>query len=325
MRDLWKQFPFLTKVYLVLLLVLTVVFSTLILFRAQIACLTQLPTSLFSKKDAATQLARITQTSTVTVIPADQPRVIASINADIRSGPGNEYSIIALLTAGQMAEVVGVSVDQQWWAIKVPYVEGGQGWVSINQVNAENTGGVQVVSGGGDNAGSQISHKDVPSVQAITNVKIRNGPGTNYNQIGVLQSGQAAEVVGVSPDNLWWAIKSSSSEQQGWVAADFVAARNTDNVPVIGPQAIQASSGVPTPASSAPFLTAITIVNIRSGPGTQFAVVGRLDQGQKAEVVGRSADGQWWAIKVPSLPEGIGWVVGGYVKVENADNVPVLK
>jgi hypothetical protein len=38
-------------------------------------------------------------------------------------------------------------------------------------------------------------------------------------------------------------------------------------------------------------------VNVRAGPGTGYAVIGQLTQGQTATVIGKSADGQWWQIK----------------------------
>lgn len=46
-------------------------------------------------------------------------------------------------------------------------------------------------------------------------------------------------------------------------------------------------------------------VNIRSGPGTNYAVLGRLQNGQKASVTGKSIDGAWWRIDFAGQT---GWV-----------------
>ena len=44
----------------------------------------------------------------------------------------------------------------------------------------------------------------------------------------------------------------------------------------------------------------------------------------EGEIVGVSADGQWWAARVPSAPNEQGWVAAAYVEASNADDVPVL-
>ena len=65
-------------------------------------------------------------------------------------------------------------------------------------------------------------------------------------------------------------------------------------------------------------------VNIRTGPGTQYPIVGIAPLDTEGEIVGRSADGQWWAASVPSAPNEQGWVAAAYVEASNADDVPVL-
>ncbi len=50
-------------------------------------------------------------------------------------------------------------------------------------------------------------------------------------------------------------------------------------------------------------------LNIRSGPGVNFPVIGFARDGDEGEIVGRSADNRWWAAAVPTAPGGIGWVI----------------
>lgn len=71
-------------------------------------------------------------------------------------------------------------------------------------------------------------------------------------------------------------------------------------------------------------VTAPLGVNIRVGPGTEFPIVGVAPQNAEGEIVGRSLDGRWWAARVPTAPNGQGWVAADYVEAINADNVPVL-
>ncbi len=65
-------------------------------------------------------------------------------------------------------------------------------------------------------------------------------------------------------------------------------------------------------------------LNIRSGPGSNFPVIGFAQDGDEGEIIGRSANNRWWAAAVPSAPDGIGWVSADFVIATNAENVPVI-
>ena len=62
-------------------------------------------------------------------------------------------------------------------------------------------------------------------------------------------------------------------------------------------------------------------VNLRSGPGTGFAVAGSLEAGGSLPLIGRSADGQWWQVQTPGGPV---WVAASVSIAVNSDRVPVI-
>jgi heat shock protein HslJ len=80
----------------------------------------------------------------------------------------------------------------------------------------------------------------------------------------------------------------------------------------------------PEPSTPRGRVTSAQGVNIRSGPGVNYPVVGFARYGDEGEIVGRSADGRWWAASVPSAPDAVGWVSADFVAVSNVANVPVL-
>ena len=84
------------------------------------------------------------------------------------------------------------------------------------------------------------------------------------------------------------------------------------------------SPPAPAPGTPTGRVTAPKGVNIRSGPGTNYPVIGLAPFGAEAEIVGRSADGQWWAANIPAAPQGIGWASADFVAVQNAEDVPVI-
>jgi uncharacterized protein YgiM (DUF1202 family) len=83
------------------------------------------------------------------------------------------------------------------------------------------------------------------------------------------------------------------------------------------------SSGSPTSGTvpSAPqkqvSAVATDVLNIRAGPGLDYAVKGQLKQGDAITIIGKSADGLWWQFSG-------GWVSATYVQVSgDTSAVPV--
>ena len=72
-----------------------------------------------------------------------------------------------------------------------------------------------------------------------------------------------------------------------------------------------------------PQLVAPGSVNIRSGPGLNFEVIGTLNANTARPIVGRNSDASWWQIKITE--EQVGWVSGTVVTASNTNNVPLVE
>jgi len=84
---------------------------------------------------------------------------------------------------------------------------------------------------------------------------------------------------------------------------------------VIEPPAPQAASGV---------VIAPAGVNVRTGPGSDYPILGTADFGAEGAIIGRSADGLWWVTPIQAAPNGQGWVSADFIQASNAENVPVI-
>ena len=62
-------------------------------------------------------------------------------------------------------------------------------------------------------------------------------------------------------------------------------------------------------------------LNIRAGPGLDYAVVGGTIQGRRHRITGRNAATSWWRIDVNGHH---GWVFAGLVRAMEAERVPVI-
>ena len=89
---------------------------------------------------------------------------------------------------------------------------------------------------------------------------------------------------------------------------------------------VEATLVPPTPEPGDPVARVISRagVNIRTGPGLEYPVIGLAPFGTESEVVGVSQDGTWWVVNVPVSVNGQGWVSDEYVAVENGERVLVI-
>jgi SH3-like domain-containing protein len=98
------------------------------------------------------------------------------------------------------------------------------------------------------------------------------------------------------------------------------------------PSPTPSSSPTPVPATSTPASALLTLnvpaLNVRSGPGTQYSLIGQLTQSAPAEIVGQASaeQGQWWQIRFASGPGGVGWVTAdpAFVTARNTAIIPVV-
>jgi uncharacterized protein YraI len=95
-----------------------------------------------------------------------------------------------------------------------------------------------------------------PYIRAEEAVRVRAGPGTNYDRVGLLTPGETAPVVGKNADASWWQIEYAGAENGlGWVTAEFVTfVGDPASVPVVGQApatATPASTSAPSPTRAA--------------------------------------------------------------------------
>ena len=81
-------------------------------------------------------------------------------------------------------------------------------------------------------------------------------------------------------------------------------------------------TGLPTPDDVARVIVVINALNVRSGPGINYPIIGQVRANQEYEVLGRY--GRWWLISFPSRADDQGWISGDYVEAENIKNVPII-
>jgi uncharacterized protein YgiM (DUF1202 family) len=145
-------------------------------------------------------------------------------------------------------------------------------------------------------------------------VNVRSGPGTSFDSLGQLDAGERIQITARDSQVSWYQIiYPSTSQGLGWVAAQYVLVTpGTD---------IRLDS---TPTLAGPAGSIIQRLNVRSGPGTTFELLGLLEPGSLVSLTGKNSTSSWFQIYYPASSSGVGWVTSQFVQTDATANLPVL-
>ena len=243
--DFWKQTGFVTKIILGLMGIMLLVFLVLVLTSQGYLPGAKLLLNRIGQAEATeTPGIQIAPSPTAASFPPGTALVTAIGMTQVYSGPGEEFEKVALLEPGRQARIMGMNEAETWWAVELPYLQSGRGWVLSERVQAENTLEVRVVSA--ENPSGEVETQEFVG-KALTNINVRSGPGLNYQKVGVIEVDQEIALLGVDPLGFWYQVPAKDGpEGKGWVSVDYVQTSDSDELPVMGFQPANANLDVPT-------------------------------------------------------------------------------
>lgn len=169
-------------------------------------------------------------------------------------------------------------------------------------------------------------------------VNLRSGPGTSYELVGQAVLSDTLQIVGRNAAADWWQVCCTADKEPAWVKAEFVqtdqpAQKLAAVVPVVGTAKPTAAATEIAPASTTPAITitgviSADLVNLRSGPGTQFEIVGSMTLSQTVQISGKDQTGKWWQVNGPTGRANAAWIISEFVAVDKkapTDKLPVVE
>jgi uncharacterized protein YraI len=73
-----------------------------------------------------------------------------------------------------------------------------------------------------------------------------------------------------------------------------------------------APTEAPTPTPQPAMAKASDIINVRSGPGTEYDLAGALQKDERVQIIGKNPQGDWWQVQLSTGAQG--WVFGELVE-----------
>ena len=184
-------------------------------------------------------------------LPGDTVQTTARVN--FRSGPGTNYSVVAVASSGTLATITGSPVasgSYLWYPMEITGV--GSGWIASNYLSLVAMGNPEPTKTPTPLGGIGIGE----TVYTTANLNIRTGPGTGYSPIGVAPKGTAAVVTGsaIKVGSTYWFPLDVSGLGAGWASGSYLSTSPT----VQGPQLPDSSDpDDERPAENTPVVTPV--------------------------------------------------------------------
>ena len=219
---------------------------------------------------------------------------VSGSNVNVRSGAGTGYSIVGRKNSGDAITVYErkTSGGLNWGRI------GDNQWICLAYVRLENAGGTETPQPGSESNSSVSGDgtsavQDTGTVSSTTGLNVRSGPGTGYARIKTLSPGTVVSLYEYrTVDGVRWGRIQASQ----WVCMTYVQ--------------LSSQSGAESEQTGTGKVISTTVLNIRSGPGTNYSRVGQLTPGTKIEITEQTkTNGVSWGKTAQ------GWVCMTYVKM----------
>ena len=228
---------------------------------------------------------------------------------NVRSGPGLEYEVVATVAAGTQARIIGIGAQDDWYQVEIDGVEGPV-WIYQDLTTLSGSlAGVKrytsaeialLLPGGGSGDGVPLAI----TVPIIMNV--RSGPGLTYDVVRVVPAGTQGPIYGIDPDDEWFQIELDGLDTLVWVYQDLTTVVGS----LAGVRRITEQEIAMLPAA----VTQPQLLNVRSGPGTDYDVLAIVPQGTWARIIGIDTQAEWYQVELAELEEPA-WLFRDLTKV----------
>ena len=216
---------------------------------------------------------------------------------NMRSGPGSNYGVIGTLRNNDEVEIIK-EVDG-WYEIKF---NGKVGYVSSQYIKVVDNESSEEKPVEPEKPSVSVNKKGVVKVNSALNM--RSGPGSNYGVIGTLRNNDEVEII--KEVDGWYEIKFNG--KVGYVSSQYIKVLDNESNEEKPVEPEKPSVSV----NKQGIVKVNSALNMRSGPGSNYGVIGTLRNNDKVEII-KEVDG-WYEIKFNGK---VGYASKSYITIVN--------
>ncbi len=148
-------------------------------------------------------------------------------------------------------------------------------------------------------------------------LNVRAGPGIEYTRLGAVAGGTKLILSGRNESGTWVRGRVEGEDLKGWLSAKYMRIDgDVMTLPVLELRPAE-SQATPTTGTVSELKAAVTAhgLNVRAGPGIEYARLGAVAGGTELILSGRNEPGTWVRGQAPE--EGLeGWLSAKYMKID---------
>ncbi|MBX3014442.1 MAG: SH3 domain-containing protein [Caldilineaceae bacterium] len=152
-------------------------------------------------------------------------------------------------------------------------------------------------------------------------VNVRSYPDLVGEVVGQVQKGERLEILATSADEQWLQVccplGTNEGNRQSWIAASFIDLQ-PDATTTTASNTTASNSQISASLPAGDTVTGVissSLVNLRDGPGTNYAVVGQASEQTTIQLTGRNEAGSWWRICCPPNAPSTSWISAELVTI----------
>lgn len=237
----------------------------------------------------------------------------------VRTGPGLSYDQLGSVKLNEVVERLESNADETWH--KIRKLDGSlTGWSFAAYL--QNLGGTTPDDGdtgsgdtgsggsgtGGDTGSGTTNPPDDEDIDwyrvTASSLKIRTGPGLEFEAIGAFTFGELVEKLDASPDNQWLKVRSKDGKKLGWSFGEYLISVHD---PSSGPPP---STTVPEYNDKNWYKINAPTLNLRESPNLTSKIIGTLFKNDIIPALDESNTG--W-VKTQKLDGSTGWCSRDYL------------
>ena len=186
---------------------------------------------------------------------------------NVRSGPGLDYEVITTVPEGTRASIYGRDPLDDWFQVQIEGVDG-MVWIyqdlttvegSLDGVRFLEQWEIDLIARPGDGP-LAITTPDI--------LNVRSGPGLDYDILTTVPKGTQATIIGIGPNSEWYKVNLGVLSGPAWIYAGLTTV--TGSLANVRQYTQAEVDGIETGADNPLAITVPTILNVRSGPGTEY-------------------------------------------------------
>lgn len=203
-------------------------------------------------------------------VPLYSGKVTCTTYVNVRKGAGTGNAIVAKVANGTKVDIYQTEMvgTYKWGRIA-------NGWICLEYVIADGSTG----STSGSTGETTTDKTTVTGKVSTGNLNVRSGPGTGYGKVGSLGYGS---VITIFEQTTGAGTKWGRIANDRWICMDYVTLDTTAESSGSGSGSTSGSTS--ESGGEAARVTGAAMLNVRSGPGTDYGRMGYLNRGETITV-----------------------------------------